>query len=78
MQYALRKLLWLLYQNFDVFPPDQKIEICKRVVNQKQFVNLSFHWCWHVRNLVAHIFVYILQGIYKFDMKDEAVTLWLS
>ena len=61
------KALWLLYHNFDIFPPDQKIEICKRVVNQKQFIHLGFHWCWHVRNLVTHIFVYILMGIYKFD-----------
>lgn len=42
------------------------------------FVDLAYHWSWHVRNILIHIIIYFLENKYNYHDADSAIHLWFD
>jgi len=55
----ITKVLWMLYNNFNILPYDQKLHFSEYLFG-KLFFKLFLHWSWNVRQVFHHFLLYRL------------------
>ncbi|KAL4500572.1 hypothetical protein ABPG72_002996 [Tetrahymena utriculariae] len=72
---CLARVIWVIYNNFTLFPPDFQKEICEYLFSNL-FFRLFMHWSYNVRMIFQYFLIYRIHHLFgeqktKFKAIDE-------